>query len=187
MAKAPDLFPQSLTFTGAIMKPIFIPSLLYAPEHTAELEIQETLSGLDTLTPVRGNLVVMHHKTYLEVSAKAEAIVTLTCHRCLRHYNHRLAIDTTELIWLEDEAELEEDLTLERELQLEDFSEKLPSRGYFQADTWLYEQLSLALPLQQICNAEDCESTIPDTAMSEPSVDRRWATLEALKRQLSQS
>lgn len=166
------------------MKPLHIPSLLNAPAQTVELEVHQNLSELETLTPVRGRIIVTHHKTYIEVSAKAETIATLNCHRCLRHYNQRLSLDTTELIWLEDEAEFDEDLPLERELQLEDFSEKLPPRGYFDSETWLYEQLSLALPLQQMCQAEDCETIIPDDTPSQTVVDSRWAGLEALKRQL---
>lgn len=168
------------------MKPLHIPSLLYAPAQTVELEVHQNIPELETLTPIRGRIIVTHRKTYLEVSAKAETIATLTCHRCLRHYNQRLSLDTSELIWLEDEAEFEEDLPLERELQLEDFSEKLPPRGYFDPETWLYEQLSLTLPLQQMCQADDCESIIPDdTSSSHGVVDSRWASLEALKRQLS--
>ncbi|MFP4007214.1 MAG: YceD family protein [Spirulinaceae cyanobacterium] len=167
------------------MKPLHIPSLLNAPAQTVELDVHQNLPELETLTPVRGRILVRHCRTYLEVSAKAETIATLTCHRCLRHYNQRLSLDTTELIWLEDEAEFDEDLPLERELQLEDFSEKLPPRGYFDSETWLYEQLSLALPLQQMCQAEDCETIIPDDSPSQGAIDSRWAGLEALKRQLS--
>ncbi|MEC4803503.1 MAG: YceD family protein [Jaaginema sp. PMC 1079.18] len=167
------------------MKPLHIPSLLNAPAQTVELEIQQNIAELETLTPVRGKIIVTHCKTYLEVSVQAETITTLTCHRCLRHYNQRLSLNTQELIWLEDEAEFDEDLPLERELQLEDFSEKLPPRGYFDPETWLYEQLSLALPLQQMCQADDCQSMIPDDTSSHVAVDSRWAGLEALKRQLS--
>lgn len=168
------------------MKPLHIPSLLNAPAQTVELEVQQNIHDLETLTPVRGKITVTHCKTYLEVSAQAETIATLTCHRCLRHYNQRLSLDTQELIWLEDEADGDEDLPLERELQLENFSEKLPPRGYFDPETWLYEQLSLALPLQQMCQSEDCQSIIPDDndTSSHAAIDSRWASLEALKRQL---
>jgi len=166
------------------MEAIHIPRLAKAPEQTEIVQVQEFISGLDTLTPVRGRLVVSHKGNYLEVSAQAETIVTLTCHRCLQQYNHRLSLNTSEMIWLDEAANQPDAGPLERETSLEDLVEALPPQGYFQPDVWLYEQLCLALPGRQLCDT-DCSGISPlDSAASEASSDRRWNALEALKRQL---
>lgn len=166
------------------MEAIYIPRLTKAPERTEELQINEFVPGLETLTPVRGYLVVTHQGNYLEVKAKAETIITLTCHRCLQQYNHRLVLNTSELLWLDESAEQADDGPLERETALEDLVESLPPQGYFQPDTWLYEQLCLAIPPRQVCDQQCSGIQLTDSDEREPSADRRWASLEALKRQL---
>lgn len=166
------------------MEAIYIPRLTKAPERTEELQINEFVPGLETLTPVRGYLVVTHQGNYLEVKAKAETIITLTCHRCLQQYNHRLVLNTSELLWLDESAEQADDGPLERETALEDLVDSLPPQGYFQPDTWLYEQLCLAIPPRQVCDQQCSGIQLTDSDEREPSADRRWASLEALKRQL---
>ena len=165
------------------MDAIYIPQLTKAPEQTEVLQVNEFLPGLDTLTPVRGRIRVQHHGNYLEVSSQGEAIVTLTCHRCLQQYNHRLLLDTSEMIWL-DEAEQPYEGPLEREIALDDLIETLPPQGYFQPSEWLYEQLCLEIPQRQLCDAQ-CAGIHSATANgTEKPTDRRWASLEALKKQL---
>ncbi|MGF1479440.1 MAG: DUF177 domain-containing protein [Cyanophyceae cyanobacterium] len=165
------------------MEAIYIPRLLKAPEKTEEIPVQEFIAGLETLTPIRGKMIVNHGGSYLEVAASAETIVTLMCDRCLQQYNHRLSLDTSELIWLDKTSELTNSVPSVQE-SLEDLSESLPPHGYFQPEPWLYEQLSLAMPLRRLCN-KNCQ---PPASASEqkPSVDSRWATLAVLKNQLPQ-
>ena len=162
------------------MEAIYIPQLLKAPQKTEDIQLQEFVAGLKTLTPIRGRMVVTHGGSYLEVATTAETIVTLTCDRCLQQYNHRLSIDTSELIWLDQTDE--QDIPLEREVKWEDLSETLEPNGYFQPNVWLYEQLSLAMPMRQICS-QDCQK--PAVAVEQPTTDSRWQTLAALKNQLS--
>lgn len=167
------------------MEPIYIPQLTKAPEKKEVIQIEEFLPTLETLTPVRGCLTVKHCGNYLEVSVQAETIVTLTCHRCLQQYNHRLSIDTSEMIWLDESASQPERGPVEKETALEDLVETLPPQGYFAPDVWLYEQLCLALPLRQLCdrNCPGISSTSDSTL--EVSSDGRWNALERLKQQLS--
>jgi uncharacterized protein len=168
------------------MDAIFIPQLIQAPERTEEIQVQEFLPGLDTLTPVRGTLRVRHCGNYLEVKAKAETIVTCTCCRCLKQYNHRLLFDTNEIIWLDEAANEFDNLPLEREVAVEDLVESLLPQGYFYPSEWLYEQMCLEIPPRQICD-ENCagiEATTKSTVSENPLVDKRWASLEALKKQL---
>ena len=163
------------------MKAIYIPHLLNAVHQTRSLAFETHFPDLETLVPIRGELSVSHRRTYLEIQGTAETIVTLTCDRCLQCYNHRLSLDTSELIWLEEPA-LTELEPLEREVGTEDLVEALSPQGYFEPDTWLYEQLCLALPQRQICD-NSCQG-ITVEAPQEQSLDHRWAALAALQRQL---
>jgi uncharacterized protein len=170
------------------MDAIYIPQLTKAPERTEEFQVEEFLPGLETLTPVRGHVRVQHHGTYLEVSAQAETIITCTCNRCLQQYNRRLGLDTKEIIWLDEAANQVNDLPLEREVIMEELLETLPPDGHFYPNEWLYEQMCLAVPLRQLCS-RNCPgipviSTADSSDNSQTPVDNRWASLEALKKQL---
>ncbi len=170
------------------MDAIYIPQLTRASERTEEVQFQEFLPGLETLTPVRGRVRVQHHGNYLQVSSQAETIITCTCNRCLQQYNQRLGIDTKEIIWLDETANQLKDLPLEREVSMEDLVETLPPDGYFYPSEWLYEQMCLAIPQRQLCD-RNCPGIPPITADSseksiDEPIDNRWAGLEALKKQL---
>ncbi len=166
------------------MEPIFIPRLLKAPQQQEVLQVDENLADLETLTPVRGQMTVAHRQTYLEVSGKAAAIVTLACDRCLQNYNTRLQVETTELIWLQRPSDAE-DLPSEREVSLDDLEESVDPHGYFNPETWLYEQFCLEMPLRKVCDPENCQGADTTKVDDEPQVDARWAKLADLKQQLS--
>ncbi|HEY9615228.1 MAG TPA: YceD family protein [Microcoleaceae cyanobacterium] len=167
------------------MEPIYIPRLTRAPNRTERIEFSELIAELETLTPVQGWIQVVHQGNYLEVSAKAEAIVTLSCHRCLQQYNYRLSITPTELIWLSETPDNTDLALLERDISSEDLIETLPPQGYFEPETWLYEQLCLELPQRQLCD-QNCQGIeVQEATPSQPAIDRRWASLESLKNQLS--
>jgi uncharacterized protein len=169
------------------MEAIFIPQLTKVPERTEEIQVQEFLPGLDTLTPVRGIIRVRHCGNYLEVFTNAETIITCSCNRCLQQFNHRLAVETSEIIWLDEAANQVDNLPLEREVPLEDLVESLLPEGHFYPNEWLYEQMCLAIPLRQLCdrNCQGITATVSKSdSSSEKKVDKRWASLEALKKQL---
>lgn len=171
------------------MDEIHIPRLLSLPNRTEKLSFNGRLPNLSTLTPVRGTLAVTHCRTYLEVRAQAETIVTLTCDRTLQQYNHRLSIDTTEIIWLSATATEADPAAKEVELSLDDLTESLPPDGYFDPQGWLYEQLCLALPLRQVSEESlgvDCNYTDTSTDAA-TAVDARWSALEAFKERLARS
>ncbi|MEB3827588.1 YceD family protein [Phormidium sp. CCY1219] len=170
-----------------MLEEIYIPQLTKAPERTETIAFQQTIPELDTLTPVRGRLSVAHRGNYLEVSAEAETIITLTCYRCLQQYNHRLKIKASEIIWLDEEADRPDDGPLERETPLEELVESLSPYGYFDPQEWLYQQLCLEIPSRQLCDraCSGIEPTPDNAGGSQPAIDRRWAALEQLKNQLS--
>jgi len=163
-----------------MMEAIYIPQLIKAPEKTEAIQVQEFLPDLETLTPVRGWIKVKHCGNYLEVSATAETIITLTCHRCLQQYNHRLVVDTSEIIWLDDAQQTDTPL-VERELALEDLIETLPPRGFFNPTQWLYEQLCLEIPQRQLCDTECLGIQTDNNDASARLIDKRWASLQSLK------
>lgn len=171
------------------METIYIPRLLSKSEQTEVIEFDEFIPNLASLTPVRGRLQVTHQGTYLEVKAKAETIITLTCHRCLKQYNHRLVLNSSELIWLDKDADRLDKNPIEMKVEFEDLVETLSPTGSFSPSDWLYEQLCLAEPHKQICDAK-CVGIIvnnnddANTESSETISDSRWASLAALKRQL---
>ena len=164
------------------MRPIHIPQILNAPHKTLAIDVAEHLPDLQTLTPVKGEMSVAHRGTFLEVSAVAGAIMTLECDRCLQSYNTRVQVNASEILWLEDPQP--EDL-LEKEVELEDLVESLAPQGYFKPDDWLYEQMCLAIPQKQICNA-DCQGIEITNNPPAVEVDDRWAALSRLKQQLSE-
>jgi uncharacterized protein len=171
-----------------IMETIYIPRILSKSEQTEVIDFDEFIPDLASLTPVRGRLQVTHQGTYLEVKAKAETIVTLTCHRCLKQYNHRLVLNSSELIWLDKTADRLETNPIEMKVDFEDLAETLSPTGLFSPSDWLYEQLCLAEPHKQICDAK-CVGIIVNnddakTESSETISDSRWASLAALKQQL---
>ena len=169
------------------MEALYIPQLIKAFDKTQVFSFRERLTGLETLTPVQGELTVKHRGSYLEVKAQAEAIITLTCNRCLQNYNHRLSIDTSELIWLESPTDNLEAIPLEREVSLEDLVESLSPQGYFYPSDWLYEQFCLAIPQQQICQSECTGIQMVEDPEHSLPVDQRWSSLAALKTQLPDS
>lgn len=167
------------------MEPIYIPSLLKAPQKTEVLQFKAHVPDLETLLPVRGTVSISHQTTYLDVSAQLEAIVTLTCDRCLQQYNHRLVVSPSEPIWLDVNADRVDDLPLEQEVPSEDLTESLHPEGWFDPENWVYEQLCLAIPPQKLCDA-DCPG-IEVEPPEEEAIDSRWAALQQLKGQLPNS
>jgi uncharacterized protein len=168
------------------MEPIYIPLLTKAPDRTEVIPFEQFILDLQTLLPVRGQVRVQHRGNYLDVSGQAEAIVTLTCHRCLQQYNHRLKVECSEIIWLDEGGDRGANGSLERETDLEDLVETLSSEGYFDPQEWIYEQLCLEIPLRQLCD-EGCQGIAVDSEsepIPSPPTDRRWAALEELKKQL---
>jgi len=168
------------------MDAIYIPQLIRALDQSETVQIKGYLADLETLTPVQGAVQATHRGNYLEVIGNAETIVTLTCDRCLQQYNHRLNLQTSEVIWLEDPVESAEPDLAERELTYDELVESLPPQGYFRPDQWLYEQLCLEIPPRKLCN-EDCSGIELSDALpiSPPLViDHRWASLEAIKKQM---
>jgi uncharacterized protein len=162
------------------MEKIFIPQLATDVDASETIQFKQFIEGLDTLTPVQGVLTVKHLGSVLEVKAEAWAIITLTCDRTLQQFNHRLYVNTSELIWLA--APIPSDrLPKETEIDVNDLVETLPPKGYFDPEEWLYQQLCLAIPFQKI--APDAPELVELTESIEQKtvIDKRWAVLNTLQ------
>ena len=161
------------------MDNILIPQLLKMPEQTYKLEFSDYISDLSTLTPVKGIFIVKHRHNFLEVFLQAETILTLICDRCLQTFNHRLSVDTTEIILLQYPID-DMALPLEREIVSEDLCETLAPNGELAVETWIYEQLSLAMPLRNICG-NNCQPPQEEKDINQVKIDNRWSALANLK------
>jgi uncharacterized protein len=167
-----------------MVEPIQISRLQRLREQTETLEFNEPFEDLETLIPVKGKVRVIHKGNYLDVEGQAETIVTLSCHRCLQQFNHRLQMATAEMIWLTEGDALPNvnDLPLDEDLDVDAMVESLPKDGSFDVGGWVYEQLCLALPQRQLCDA-NCTGIELQTIARQPA-DRRWVGLEVLRDQL---
>jgi uncharacterized protein len=161
------------------MEKIYIPRLLKMPEKKEEIKLNHQISGLNSLTPVRGIFQVAHRGNFLELQLQADTILTLTCDRCLQTFNYRLEVDTSEIILLE-EKEASLNLPLEMEILTEDLSETLPPDGELIVDEWIYEQISLAMPLRNLCG-NDCQPPVIENKEDNIIKDNRWLGLSSLK------
>lgn len=160
------------------MEKLFIPQIAKAEQATITIEFNQFIAGLETSTPIQGYLRVRHGGNFLEVTAQAHGIITLECDRTLVQFNHRLAIDTQELILLREDAPPAQ-FGREIELGFEDLNETLSPLGYFEPEIWLYEQLCLSIPFPKIAPDTTAVHYIDPTSPV-VEVDRRWAALAAL-------
>ena len=143
--------------------------------------VEQQLSELDSIGPVKGWLKALHRGDDLWLEAEATATVELICDRCLKSYPQPLEAQVNESISLQSggpDAELEELDGAEAPL------ETLDPNGRFDPEHWLFEQLNLQLPLKRLCSP-DCPGLLPEQEISPaPStevVDPRWAQLQQLK------
>lgn len=153
--------------------------------------IEGSLEDLTSLTPVRGNLQAEHLGNILALKGRFQTIVTLCCDRCLGQFNHQLIADVEEIIWL-GELDNEAALTaagLNSDVR-QGLVECLDPRGSFDPERWVYEQLSLELPVVNRCGS-DCPGMPPGRGPgsdqerlhgAEP-LDPRWQALRELSRE----
>ena len=159
-------------------------------ENGKHWSIDQALSELTSLTPVRGSLSAVHRGNVLELEGEASTIVTLCCDRCLQHFNHPLSFRTREVLWLGEQARLDgiaPETVLEGNLEIleldpDALSESLDPSGDFDPEHWVFEQLNLQLPVVNRCG-EGCPGPNLSTEASAQDrvIDPRWAALKKLE------
>jgi len=141
--------------------------------------VDQPIAGLASLTPVRGQVRAIHHGSVLEVEGSAETIVTLCCDRCLQSFNHALVATARELLEIAAAGPEEDEEVV---FAAEDPVERLDPGGSFEPERWLFEQLSLQLPLVNRCGADCPGPPLPQGDSGEdPGGDPRWAALRSLR------
>ena len=152
-------------------------------------QVNQQLSELDSLTPVRGNLRAVHRGNILELEGQASTIITLRCDRCLQHFNHPLGFESREVLWLGEQARcngVESNVVLEGgsevlELDPDALCESLDPTDDFDPEHWLFEQLSLQLPLVNRCGSDCPGPDLAADATAQEPLDPRWAALRNLQ------
>lgn len=164
---------------------------LQALEQGREWTLDHQLPDLPSLTPVRGVVRAVHRGNLLEVEGQARTILTLCCDRCLQHFNHALEVEARELIWLgetPDQQGLDTALVEEAQealaLDADTLTESLDPRDDFDPAHWIFEQLSLQLPLVNRCG-EECPGPAAWSSASSDT-DPRWAALARLRSEQAQ-
>ncbi len=160
-----------------MIHPIRLEDLQKAPQRTQTLDFKQFFPGFESLIPVEGGARVSHRGHFLEAEGWANTIITLTCHRCLQQFNHRLQIHFDEILMIE--AISEADLPQEMEIEPEDLSERIAPWDAFDVQDWIYQHLHLQLPSRLACQ-EDCPG-MGVTATEAPLPDPRWAALRSLQ------
>jgi len=150
--------------------------------------INQRLGELDSLTPVRGQLLAVHRGNVLELDGEANTIVTLCCDRCLQQFNHPLSFQTREVLWLGEQAR-EQGMDLETvlesgsevlDLDPDELTESMDPRADFDPEHWVFEQLNLQLSVVNRCGAE-CPGPNLKTEPGDGPIDPRWAALKKLQ------
>lgn len=145
--------------------------------------VDQKLAPLDSLGPVRGFVQAQHRGNELWVSGEGRTQVELCCDRCLQVFVYPLAAKAEEAIALGDPTTPDDPEVL---LELGGASpiETLDPLGSFDPEHWLFEQLSLHLPLKRLCSPA-CAGILPEEVrgparLNPVAVDPRWLALQQL-------
>lgn len=160
---------------AASLQPIAIQELL-GKDQPQRWDFDQPIARLDSVVPVQGWIELSVEGPLLRVQSEAATRIALCCDRCLRSYEHTLRVRVSETIGLGTSAD---DLCEALDYDAEGISEQLDPQGQFDPQQWIYEQLSLQLPLVNRCGSE-CPGPI-SWGSDEPPIDPRWAALRALK------
>ena len=165
------------------LRPVPLPELRLQAEGR-RWRVDQPIAGLATLTPVRGEVRARHHGNALEIAGEADTIVTLCCDRCLQPFNHPLHAEARELLELAGSSESSEGVAIAAEavdsfVLGDDLDDRLDASGRFDPEQWLFEQLSLRLPLVNRCGP-DCPGP-PSWGDGPSGGDPRWAALRSLR------
>jgi len=156
--------------TADCLGPVSLPDLQASGPR--RWQIQQPLAGLHQAGPVQGELSLRHLGDGVEVGARVHTELACTCDRCLRPFTTTLRAEAEERLPFHPPADGLAPLP-------EALEERLDPSGSFDPEHWLFEQISLRLPLVNRCGP-DCPG--PATWSSSPAAaDPRWAALARLQ------
>jgi len=156
--------------------PVAIAELLAASEPVRHWTFEQPIAAIKTATPVKGWLQLRLEGPLLQVEAEATTCIELCCDRCLQPFLQPLQVRAVERIGIgTSAADLQEALAFDAD----GIIDQLDPQGSFDPEQWIYEQLSLQLPLVNRCGAR-CPGPA-SWGSSEPPGDPRWAALKRLQ------
>ena len=106
------------------------------------------LDELPSLTPVRGKIMAERHGGIIKLKGYIQTIINLACDKCLMNFNQLLKFNSDEIIWIREQR------PSQAEIQFDEFAEHLSPLSNFDPEKWVFEQLSLQIPLLKICSPE---------------------------------
>ncbi len=152
-------------------------------------QIKGGLDSFSCFTPVTGKVIAEHQGGILLLKGTLSTIIFLECDRCLKEYKQKLECNCEELILIKDSS-ISPSNEVKNRIPPEDFMDSLTPQESFDPERWIFEQLSLQIPLLKVCS-ETCK--IPASLVSNTnskysqsssdlnvSYDPRWAQLKKL-------
>ncbi len=125
------------------------------PNGRLDFSFNETLSGLDAVKPVVGELTASISASGMKISGTIKTLLKLSCNRCLKPYFQALSLDVDErFVNLVEYADYAGEETKDRELQKDDFFEYLPEDGLLDISDVVYQAVTLATPTFPFCGEE---------------------------------
>ena len=150
------------------------------------------LDQMPSLTPIRGEISAKHLGNKLKLTGKIHTIVNLHCDRCLNQFNQKLIFDSEELICISPSGKESPPSRRTNDIYDRDcLLEYLSPFESFDPESWIFEQLSLQMPMLKICG-DDCpgpsklQTPLPKTNQNSHSqfsgsMDPRWEVLKKLR------
>lgn len=156
------------------LAPVAVQDLLSIEAGTT-WQVHQQIAGLDSQGPVVGHLRAWPDGPLLRLEGQLQASVSLRCDRCLQTYAQPLRARVSERLAV---GGSDQDLNEALDFDAEGVSEQLDPDGSFDPQQWVYEQLSLQLPLVNRCGS-DCPGPA-SWGTGDPLPDPRWAALRSL-------
>ena len=157
-----------------LLGPVPVQDLL-SSETGITWQVHQQIAGLESQGPVVGQLRAWPEGPLLRLEGELQASVSLRCDRCLQTYAQPLRARVSERLAV---GGSDQDLAQALDFDAEGVSEQLDPDGNFDPQQWVYEQLSLQLPLVNRCGA-DCPGPA-SWGTADPLPDPRWAALRSL-------
>ena len=147
------------------------------------------IDGIKSISGIKGELKAQIEGNYLYIQGDFTTQIKLRCDRCLNNFNRELKVKEHESILIKDESS--EDIFKNFLDKNDDLLEKIRPGESFDPQRWIFEQLSLQLPVVNICGDKcpglptqrsDKSSNESNSAIiNEETTDPRWAPLKNLR------
>jgi DUF177 domain-containing protein len=165
------------------------------PQQRLKIDFKESLSELQTVKPVVGDLSMAASISGVRLNGRLRTILKLTCHTCLKPFFKALDLELDEHFVYEDYLNDDPREVKEKELQNCDFVESIRYEGFLDISDIVYQAVTLATPMYCSCGEECSGPPSYDKQVSENqelkprassemertnAIDPRWKNLKTL-------